>query len=623
MTPEITRLLEISPDASLKEIKKAYKKRRKEIDPQLTWELERLDAAYQEVLRQSGSRKKSPDRQETASPPISLGSSITRIRQEQRFAQRQQQNLSCPQRDFTSKALSESVWQSRRDRRNFTPKPISQQKHAERDFTPKFAESTKTTGEYTSDQLWAMQFLGVVPGCDLSKAKKLARNNGLDEAEIQKAAGILEQMSPPKGFLYILRELVWKVLAWLPFLLAFPLYEVLLKSGADFFPGHSDPELAVWYSGTLLASTVVSILFTVAVPLLFILIWRRKGARRRLFRRLDITPASASLRRSISADLDMSLFVIALLLTINGPMFYQNTQNYLLDYENMRDEVYVSSRVLDPDYAYSDHEFAELGTLFSIGDEQVVDVRYDILPDHDHPGYDNGWIHEATFAYLPHARLASAMEIHSYVLYDINVRSNGVYMQNSYTLDRTVILSENAHLRIYDESFYSEDEPEGSRIFSRYLNDLLNTEVPCLSDRQYIWFDDRQEKLMMILPYTDELAGQNNTAMISMDSNGNILSSHVIENCQPESVFMLPDGDLVFLALTAFPEEDSATLGNSVKAVHLNGSDLSLAAVSENSTRVSPYSVIRYGTVSKNGIEAAFGDYEESEHDEHFFINIP
>ena len=50
MTLEITRLLEISPDSSLPEIRKAYHKRRREIDPDMTWQLEKLDTAYEQAL---------------------------------------------------------------------------------------------------------------------------------------------------------------------------------------------------------------------------------------------------------------------------------------------------------------------------------------------------------------------------------------------------------------------------------------------------------------------------------------------------------------------------------------------------------------------------------------------
>ncbi|MBR6790982.1 MAG: hypothetical protein IKM31_08975 [Oscillospiraceae bacterium] len=324
MLPEIIRLLDLGPNASAGQIKRTYKKRRKEISPELTRELERLDAAYGE-------------------------------------------------------------------------------------FTGRKAEV------YSEEQLRAMHLLGFVPGCSLKEAEKIALDRGKDETEIRKASALLAPLQPKTGPGRIVSFVLRKILAFLPFLLVVPFYKLILDSGVNFFPGHSDPELAEWFSGTLLASATVSVLFTVTVPLLLSAILRRKGSKKRLFRKLGILPASPSLKQDLSAELDLLLVFTALVLTITGPQFYRNTVDYLADYRDMKNENYLSVQLFAPDHVPNGRRYSSLGSLISDGGGLVLDVR-DALYDNSSIGSKNGDIHETVYHYLPRTKLVHHADVRSWRL---------------------------------------------------------------------------------------------------------------------------------------------------------------------------------------------------------------
>ena len=212
MTLEITRLLEISPDSSLPEIRKAYHKRRREIDPDMTWQLEKLDTAYEPAL--IWFRQHPHDDPTSARSPHS-----EHLNPERPAQQRMPVNATCSEL-----------------------------------------------------QRQAMELLGAAPGCDLKAAAGIARRKGVPEDDILRACELISTMPGSSGALHLPVQALWKVLAALPALIAFGLYNLLFGSGVDFFPGHSYPEMARWFSGTLLASSAPAAVYTTAVPLLLLLI---------------------------------------------------------------------------------------------------------------------------------------------------------------------------------------------------------------------------------------------------------------------------------------------------------------------------------------------------------------
>lgn len=569
MTLEITRLLEIPADSDLRQIRKAYRQQRKRTDPDMIHQLDRLDHAYEEAVRwfREHPGEKTSDSSFVQVPVPS-------------------------------------------EKRTFLPKTPHYPERHERDFSSRYTAARAETGICSSEQLWAMHFLGIVPGCSIEKAKKLARDRGEDETEIQKAAGILEQMQAEEPrWKRDLRMLGMAFLALFPAILTHPVYEAILYSGTDLFPDHSDPELAQWFSGTLIASTLTAVLFTVTVPVLFFFILRWQGSRKRKFRRLGVTPAAASLQHNWPADIALGILIVSLLSCITGPSFYRNTKNYWLDYENMRDEVYVTAQAIDPDFTYLDHAYSELGSLYEIGGDQIVDVRYDLAYDENPVAESYGRIHEVTYIHLPHTGLAVDADVHTWYLTN-TYPNDGGYTEQFYPIERTLTIGQSGLVRLYDTVFYS--EPAGEKLTSFYLDTLLNTDEISLRERQHIWFDERSERIFLILAYTDETAHRDNTAVISMDRDGNIIHSHVIADYQPEYIFMLDNGDIVFAALYVFADGTSFQLGTSAMGVHLDGGDLSPKGISDKSIRIAPYSWEEYGAVSEKGIEILFYDYSDA-----------
>ena len=198
MTLEITRLLEISPDSSLPEIRKAYHKRRREIDPEMTWQLEKLDTAYEQAL----------------------------------------------------------IWFRQHPHDDPTPVRSPHSGHLNPEQPAQQRMSVKANCSELQRQ--AMELLGAAPGCDLKAAAGIARRKGVPEDDILRACELISTMPGSNGALHLPVQALWKVLAALPALIAFGLYSLLFGSGVDFFPGHSCPEMARWFSGTLLASSVTA-----------------------------------------------------------------------------------------------------------------------------------------------------------------------------------------------------------------------------------------------------------------------------------------------------------------------------------------------------------------------------
>lgn len=520
MTPEIIRLLELSPDASPKQVRKAYRKRRREIDPQNTGELERLDAAYAEAMKQ------------------------------------------------------------------------------------------KRSAGYSDEQFSAMRFLGIVPGCSLKTAIKFARNNGLDETEIQTAAGILEPVMPKVSVKDIALAVLRAVLAWLPVLLARPLYLMIQKSGVNLFPGHSDPELAEWFSGTLTASVTVSVLFTVTVPLLFISFLRRMGERKRTYRRLEVTPAVPLMNRDIFADLDMIFLCIAVVIALNGPRFYQNAFDYPVDYTAMKSESYLSVHTLAPDYTsdYNKHDI--MGSLVSVGEDLVLDAR-DELYDDGTPGSENGYVHEATYHYLPRTKLVHHVDVDCWRMAEWGERTDEQHLQSIQPLYRLLDLH---------------TETEEDLIYYHYLRSAIENTGSFENEKRYIWYDEQQDKMFALISYTGDSIAENEVAAIVLDKDGNILQKHTLPGMQVGKVFLLDNSDVILFARTTL--QDPENFGASFQAViHLDGSDLSRIAQSE-SQRVSPYDEVDFGKVGTDGIDATFkttvyGGGTKTVKEEHRFFSIP
>ncbi|MBQ4051111.1 MAG: hypothetical protein IJD13_05730 [Oscillospiraceae bacterium] len=522
MTPEIIRLLELRPDADFRAIRKAYKKRRREIDPLNTGELERLDAAYAEAMKQ------------------------------------------------------------------------------------------KRSAGYSDEQISAMRFLGIVPGCSLKTAIKFARNNGLDETEIQTAAGILEPVMPKVSVKDIVLAVLWTVLAWLPVLLARPLYLMIQKSGIDLFPGHSDPELAEWFSGTLTASVTVSILFTITVPLLAFFLWKKVRTRKRLFRKLGVRPGAESQVHDLLAELNIFFFCAALAISTYGPGFYRNAGNYLADYRAMKNETYLSAHIFTPEYAVNYYsKFDIMGRAITDGDGLVLDVRDKL--------YDNGtnsYVHEATYQYLPHTKLVREVKVDSWRLNE--GRTSGAIPQ----LNRSLELQSLYYIQVYDTSLADSDD---QKIATIYLPDISLTPITGVHITQYCWSDGQH--IMILLSCIDETVNEWRTAALVLNEDGTILHQHIFPNKAIREAFMMPDGDVILY--THHSKNPPSKFASKAQAVHLSGKDLSLIAETEKPVWFDRYNEIEFKNVSEDGMEVTVGyrfrhdDGSETLREKQHFLPLP
>jgi len=518
MTPEIIRLLELRPDADFRAIRKAYKKRRREIDPLNTSELERLDAAYTEAMKQ------------------------------------------------------------------------------------------KRSAGYSDEQISAMRFLGIVPGCSLKTAIKFARNNGLDETEIQTAAGILEPVMPKVSVKDIALAVLRAVLAWLPVLLARPLYLMIQKSGVNLFPGHSDPELAEWFSGTLTASVTVSILFTITVPLLAFFLWKKVRARKRLFRKLGVRPGAESQVHDLLAELNIFFFCAALAISTYGPGFYRNAGKYLADYRAMKSETYLSAQIFAPAYAAGNYRYDVMGRVITDGDGLVLDVRDEL--------YDNrtsSYVHEATYRYLPHTKLVHEMEVKCRRLADLETKS----------------LAEKDHFRqlLIDEILkYTHSAPytqiSPSNIDAAYFfRCILEGRWPSYNVQDYIWYDEQLEQYRGMISFVDGETGAEKVATFVMNKDGRTLHGHILTGMQIGEAFLLDNGDVILYVLNT--PDSTFRFGAEVQAVHLNGEDLSMISQSE-SIQISPHDMTDFGKVGTDGINVTVGKSVNLLNPrEHYFIPLP
>ena len=561
MTLEITRLLEISPDSSLPEIRKAYHKRRREIDPDMTWQLEKLDTAYEQAL--IWFRQHPHDDPTSARSPHS-----EHLNPERPAQQRMPVNATCSEL-----------------------------------------------------QRQAMELLGAAPGCDLKAAAGIARRKGVPEDDILRACELISTMPGSSGALHLPVQALWKVLAALPALIAFGLYNLLFGSGVDFFPGHSYPEMARWFSGTLLASSVTAAVYTIAVPLLLLLIVRRLRRGRRACKHYRITPASRSVLASLSARVDLLIFLFSLFISFASHPFYRNTVRYAMDYENMANERYVSAQAIEPDLDYrSSH--GDFGMLYRLDNGQTVQVRDNLYMREEVTGYDQGWVHEVSLSYLPHTGLAHDAKVLSYELYTAYLSSDGECLETSYTLNCTVRLQSDGELVIYRGSFYDSSELDGAELLNRFdLARLLGLQALSLEQDPFLLFDSASGRIQLLTSVTDPETGAAHTALAAIDAEtGQIVQSALLENWTPERLFLLDNGDLCALLFYSLYGSSYYSSGARAAAVLLDGETLSPLSMTEDPLKFASFYDCTVGSVSENGMEVTLSQFEK---EETFLIPIP
>lgn len=559
MTLEITRLLEISPDSSLPEIRKAYHKHRREIDPDMTWQLEKLDAAYEQALiwfRQHPHDDPAAPRSPRSDPP------------EQPAQQRMSVSTNCSEL-----------------------------------------------------QRQAMELLGAAPGCDLKAAAGIARRKGMPEDDILRACELISTMPNSSGALHLPVQALWKVLAALPALIAFGLYNLLFSSGVNFFPGHSYPEMARWFSGTLLASSVTAAAYTITVPLLLLLIIRRLRRGKRACRHYRITPAARSVTASLSARVDLLIFLFSLFISLASHPFYRNTIRYAMDYENMANERYVSAQAVEPEMDYRHRSYGDFGSLYRLDNGQTVQIRDDLYMQEEVTGYDRGWAHEVNLSYLPHTGLTHDAEILSYELYSAYMDSDGECLETSYALNCTVRLQSDGELTVYRGHYYDSSELDDAELLNRFdLSRLLGLQSLSLEQDPFLLFDSKSGMIQLMTSVTDPETHAAHTALAAIDAEtGQIMQSALLENWTPERLFLLENGDLCALLFHSLYDSSYYSSGAWAAAVLLDGETLSPLSITEDPPKFSSFYDCTVDSVSESGIEVTL---IQPEREETFLIPI-
>lgn len=550
---DIFRLLEISPDSSLREVKRAYSARRREIDPQLSHQIEQLDAAYEQALIWF---EQHPQAREGAAPGGAA---------------------------------------------------------AEEQFIPVGGGlSRDVSGLFSPSQLEAMRTLGAVPGCNIDAAKRAAKRRGVPALQAERAARILHDMGGSPNSLHYAVQILWKLLAATPVLVVTLLYGRLAASGLDFFPNSGDAELSTWFSGMLLASTTVSVLFTLLVPILLILICRRITAGKRKCHRWGITPASRTVAYSFSAIGDLLILCLSLILCLGGPPFYGDAVRYWKDYSYVQTGQYETRTLLDLQSRYTYYQPDNPFYYDYITDDgQLLSSRKDFYLTKEATGYEQGYAHELTLSYLPNTGLVHQSQIHSYTMYQ--TYSDFPAVEYSYDLNRSVALRGDGRLEIYSEAAYDIEELEAQPPVAQIdLSGFLGSSTGVsIGEDFYLLFNEWEGTGRLICTLQQQNSSTPYLLTLSFDlSDGKVLGHSLLEDWQCQELLLLENGDFAVLAFHTLFDSSYYSSGAWVSALLLDGETFACKAMTADPPKLPSFYDYTLGTVNAQGIDISFETYE-------------
>ena len=330
MMLDIFKLLDLDPDSSLSQIRKAYRKRRRELAGE-TAQLERLEAAYEQAVIRLGAH------------PDQLGG-----------------------------------------------KPLPRQKNA-----PGF----------TTSQRAAMQKLKAAPGCNLAEAARLAGARGMGATEQRMLLTTIWKADRHFVRFHLIQLGLLALMLWV----GWGLYGFLMGWPHNFFPDAPSHALAEWYSTTLVAAWVVTVVFggLFLAALVRVVWWLGRGKRN--LKRLGIEPASPAVTRGASGWFQMVLLVVVTLIALVSTPFLGHAISYTQDWQRMAQNQPVTEHLYEPAWAPANNQpYSTLGQRYRFF---CSDGSWVTLSSREEIDCYEAPVQDAIVSYLPKTGLITAMDI--------------------------------------------------------------------------------------------------------------------------------------------------------------------------------------------------------------------